>query len=545
MHDLQLRFNLILIVVSVIVVILVVLLGIMLSHYLTLDIRELNNRMEAFISSDFTAITEGDTGRGVFTKSTEIEKLYSDFRLLKKTLKVYINDLNHRAALAHDQARKLQEMNEELQVQSEELQTQSEELYVQSTELHAINTVLQDQKVQDRTVRETAEKASQAKSIFLATMSHEIRTPLNGVLGMVSLLHETDLNTEQTEYVQMIKVSGESLLNVINDVLDFSKIESGNLELDPHSFNLKVCIIEVIDMFAGRAAETGLALSYDIEEDIPLQLISDSSRLKQVMINLMGNAIKFTSKGNISLRVCLSKRNCDGSINLKFEVRDTGIGIPKDRIGRLFKAFSQVDASTTRKYGGTGLGLAICERLVQLMHGTIYAESEVGLGSSFFFTIRTELDTNTVAVPVLPGGNARSLLLSEGFAQEHPLRILIAEDNIINQKLILRILHKLGYSPMMAANGLEVLDMLSLHTFDLILMDIQMPEMNGLEATQEIRKLSMDLPVIIAMTADAMQEVKDECLTIGMNDYLSKPIRIESLLAALTKAWATNQFSLS
>ena len=291
-------------------------------------------------------------------------------------------------------------------------------------------------------------------------------------------------------------------------------------------------------MFEGRAAEAGLNLIYEVDQAVPEQIAADSLRLKQVLINLLGNAIKFTSKGDVYLGVKLASINPDGTLVLSFEVRDSGIGIPADRLSRLFKAFSQVDSSTTRKYGGTGLGLAICERLVHLMEGTITATSKAGKGSSFVFTMKTEVRPTDILpnTDLAKQGQANAGLLAEDFALKNPLNILVAEDNMINQKLIMRILTKLGYEPVLAVNGLEVLTLLSSHDIDVILMDVQMPEMDGLEATQAIRNSSMKQPVIIAMTANAMQEDKDECLRLGMNDYLSKPIHIESLLTGLSKA---------
>lgn len=515
--------------------------------------------------------------------------------------------------------------------------------------------------------RQEAERANQAKSVFLATMSHEIRTPMNGVIGMSSLLGETSLTEQQRNYTETITTCGETLLNVINDILDFSKIESGGMELEEEDFNLQNCIEHILDMFGAKAAQSGLELLYQVDRNIPSYIRGDDFRLRQVLTNLVGNAMKFTNQGEVFLRVRLMGSSPEGTLRLGFEVRDTGIGIAPEKLERLFKAFSQVDSSTTRKYGGTGLGLAISEKLVGLMGGEMSVESVVGKGSVFSFTILTEAGIEALQVhtpqgladhagkrvlivddnrtnrtilksqleywkllPVLAESGARAVeILSEDsrydliltdmqmphmdgirlstsirnsypnipiillssvgdeykkkhatlftaimtkpikqqvlyrnileglqhrtlkrpeenkvqprlpsdLSDKYPLNILVAEDNLINQQVILYILQKLGYEPTMVENGQEALEVMNKNRYDIVLMDLQMPEMDGLEATRIIRRSSGHQPVIIALTANTMKGDEEECLKSGMDDYIGKPVNLEELVEKLRK-WA-------
>ncbi len=378
--------------------------------------------------------------------------------------------------------------------------------------------------------KEAAEEATRAKSEFLANMSHEIRTPMNAVIGTTCLLQCESLTPEQREYAETIRSSGEALLSIINDILDLSKSEEGMMELECQPFNLQRRIEATLDFVSLRASEKGLKLTCIIEDDVPSVIMGDPTRLGQILTNLLNNAVKFTERGKVTVSVSGRKQE-DTTYEIHFEVKDTGIGIPEDKIERLFQPFSQVDASTTRKYGGTGLGLAISRKLVNLMGGRIWVESIAGIGSTFHFTILAESDSDAL-VDKFESISGEDLSHAE---IDHTLRILLAEDNVVNQKVTQKMLNKLGYRATVAANGIEVLQALEKQHYDVILMDVQMPEIDGLEATLAIRQRWKCGPKIIAMTASALKGDREMCLAAGMDDYLSKPVSMEELARKLSR----------
>jgi len=413
------------------------------------------------------------------------------------------------------------------------VEERTRELAAEKARAEHEKSVVDQQKREIERLLDQAKEISRHKSEFLANMSHEIRTPMNGVLGMTDLVLSTELTNEQREYVETARLSADFLLRVLNDILDFSKIEAGRLDLNPVDFSLKDCLAQTGRMLSLQIANKKLEYSSSIADDVPDRLVGDPDRLRQILLNLVGNAIKFTDQGGISILVRRQDVSDADGVTLLFAVRDSGVGIPADKQEVIFDALRQADGSTTRKYGGTGLGLAICSRLVEMMGGSIWVDSEPGHGSTFHFSARLGVVTDT---PAEIAEQTRKLAMM--VAGAHPeqaanLHILLAEDNPVNQRLATKLLEKRGHQVTVTATGRGAFERVQEDKFDIVLMDVQMPDMDGLEATALIREWEKNRgrhTPIVALTAHSMKGDRDRCLAAGMDTYVTKPFDAARLI---------------